>query len=332
MKGVSTKAGDPTFWISFGNYVINKIISGKYRGGIGQGKMAMLAGPSSAGKSFLVGNLIRSAQEQECGVLVVDSENALDDTFISKIGGNPDDEYYVYRGVSTIQQGVKVVQSFLSSYRKHGETKPFLIIVDSMDAMMTESAMNAYNSGETKGDQGQQAKQLKAAMSPFMHDIKDLNIAILCTKQVFKEQDPIKAKNPMTEWTLTEAVKYAFTQILLVTRFMLKNDETKLYDGIKLKVFGLKTRFTKPFQQATIEVPYDKGMDPFTGLLDVAVAAGIVTQSGAWYAFDGTKFQSKNFANVREQVLEKLIEIENELVIDTVPEDGEVVIEEGDIA
>lgn len=329
IAGVSMSAPGPKFWISTGNYVVNKIISGKYKGGIGQGKMAALTGPSSAGKSFLTGNIIKAAQEMGCGVLVVDSENALDDPFLEAIGANPQDPYYVYRGVSTIQQGTAIVSSFLRSYRKSGETHPFLIVIDSLDAMITDSAMNAYDDGIVKGDQGQQAKQLKTMLSPFMHEIKDLNVAILCTKQVYKTQDPIEAKNPVTEWKLTEAIKYPFSQILLVTRLMLKDDATKKYEGIRLKVFGLKTRFTKPFQQAMIEVPYDKGMDPYAGLMEVAESLGVITRSGAWYNFNGQKFQSKNFHTIQDQILEELIRRETE-VIDVKIED-DVYSDENDI-
>lgn len=312
--GVSTESLGPRFWISTGNYVINKIISGKYDGGIGQGKLAALAGPSGAGKSFLVGNIIKHAQSMGHGILILDSENALDEPFMRAIGADPSDDYYIYRGVSTIAQGVASVSSFLQSYRKHNETKPFLIVIDSLDAMITESAMDAYIEGSTKGDQGQHAKQLKSMLSPFMHEIKDLNVAILCTKQVYRNQDFIESKNPITEWKFTDAIKYPFSQILLVTRLMLKDTATKKYEGIRLKVFGFKTRFTKPFQQALIEIPYDKGMDPYTGLLDVAESLGVVVRAGAWYTFNDKKFQAKNFASVQEEILMELKKHEEEII------------------
>lgn len=321
--GISFQAKGPSFWISTGNYVLNKIISGKYRGGIGQGKMAMLAGPSSAGKSFLAGNIIKAAQAMGCGILVVDSENAQDEQFLEAIGADPHDPYYIYRGVSSINNCASVVSAFLQSYRKHGETKPFLIVVDSLDGLSTQSALTAFEDGEVKGDQGQQAKQTKALLAPYMHEIKDLNIAFLCTKQVYREQDAMLQKNPVTEYKFTDALKYPFSQIALITRLMLKDDDTKKYEGIRLKLFGFKTRFTKPFQQAMIEVPYDTGMDPYAGLLEVAESIGVVTRAGAWYTFGETKFQSKNFANVQEAVLEELIRREEEVINVDLPEYGE---------
>ena len=331
-EGVSLSAPKPKFFISLGNYVINKIISGAYRGGLAQGKLAMLAGPSSAGKSFLAGNAIKAAQDQGCGILIIDSENALDEQFLENLGVDVSREDFLYRGVSKISQAIKILSTFLKHYRASGATHPFLIVIDSLDMLSTDSAADAFESGEMKGDQGQHAKQLKNSMTPLMHDIKDLPVVVLCTKQVYKTQDPIAAKNPVTEWNLTEAIKYAFTQIILVTRLMLKDDATKKYEGIRLKVFGLKTRLTKPFQQAVIEVPYDTGMDPFSGLLEVAEAVGVVTKAGSWYAFNGNKFQSKDFSKHQEAVLEELIKIERDTKLEVVPEDEDTVVEAGDKA
>jgi recombination protein RecA len=236
----------------------------------------------------------------------------------------------VYRGVTTVNDATKIMSKFIHSYREHKETKPFLIVLDSLDALITDNAQEAYDTGIVKGDQGQKAKQLKAMLAPFVHDIKDLNLAILCTKQVYKTQDAIEAKNPVTEWKLTDTLKYPFTQIALITRLMMKDKDTKNYEGIVLKVFGLKTRFTKPFQQAKIEVPYDTGMDPYTGVLEVAVSMGIVTLNGSWYTYGDKKFQSKNFSSVQEAVLEELIKRESEAIHVSMA-DAEVVVEEGDM-
>ena len=62
LDGISVATPSPKFWISLGNYVLNKVVSGRYDGGIPQGKLAMLAGPSGSGKSFLAGNIIKAAQ------------------------------------------------------------------------------------------------------------------------------------------------------------------------------------------------------------------------------------------------------------------------------
>ena len=50
---------------------------------------------------------------------------------------------------------------------------------------------------------------------------------------------------------------------------------------------------------------------------------GVITRNGAWYTFNGQKFQSKNFASIQEQVLEELIRREDE-VLELKVEDAEL--------
>lgn len=318
--GIAVKSPPPKWWISTGSFLLNKIISGKYKGGIAQGRISGVTGPSSAGKSFIIANIVREAQAQGLGVLVLDSESALDDNFMSAIGVDVERDDYIYRGISTIPQATKIVSGFIKEYRESGETQPFLVVLDSIDMLQTSTQEENYSKGEAKGDQGQHAKQIKAMLAPWVHDIKSVNMAMVVTKQVFQEQDPMLAKNPQTAWKFTESTKYALSQILLVTRFMLKDENAKKipgrsdtqYAGIRLKAYGMKTRFTKPFQSVSIEVPYETGINPYDGILQVAVSMDVVEQNGAWYSFNGTKFQSKNLADHQEAILEALIVKESE--------------------
>lgn len=318
-RGISIKSGRPTYWINTGNYLLNKLLSGKYRQGIAQGRISAVSGPSSAGKSFIIANIAREAQKQGIGLFVMDSENALDDGFMQALGVDTEHPDYLYRGISGISEATELVAEFIKTYREDKEEGKWLIILDSIDMLSTDSEIEQFEKGEQKGDQGQHAKQVKKMLKPWVNGISGLNISILCSKQVFQEQDPMLAKNPQTAWKFTESTKYAFSQILLVTKFMLKDENAKKipgrsdtqYAGIRLKAYGLKTRFTKPFQSASIEVPYETGMDPYDGLLEMASVIGVVEKNGGWYYFGDAKFQAKNSGEYMEAILEKMVELES---------------------
>lgn len=306
MEGISLSSPAPKFWLHTGSFVLNKIISGSYMKGWAQGRLGMVAGPPGSGKSFLLGNAIREALNNDIGVLIIDSENAIDDDFLTGLGADViDNPSYKYRGVVTISQSTNLVSKFTKIYRELGEGKPYLVIIDSLDMLQTDSENEQYVAGEIRGDQGQHSKQIKAMLKRFVNDIKELNTLMLCAKQVYKEQDATMARQ--SPWVITESTKFAFSQILLVSKLMLKDDKTKLFEGFTLKARGEKTRFAKPFQQCKIEVPYDTGMDPYTGILDVAVAEGVVIRNGAWYTFNGNKFQSSTFSNYQEEILAELV-------------------------
>jgi hypothetical protein len=42
----------------------------------------------------------------------------------------------------------------------------------------------------------------------------------------------------------------------------------------------MKTRFAKPFEDVQVKIPYDTGMDPNSGLVDLFEKKGILVQTG----------------------------------------------------
>ena len=315
MDGVSNESNPPDFYFDTGSAIINKIISGKYKdGGYPQGRLTMIAGPSNAGKSFLVGNAIKSTLENGWGVLAIDSENALDSVYLQNMGIDTDNPLYSYKGITELGKVKKVISEFFKAYKAapKEEQIPFLITIDSLDELRSSVQTDKDEKGEIHKDFGLKVQQTAEIQSMIMHNIGDLPIACIATKQPYRNQDTYT--NKQDPWVITEKLKFAYTQVIFVTNSMLRDATTKNYEGIKLKVFGKKTRLTKPFQQCVVEVPYETGMDWYTGILEAAESIGIVKKSGSWYKFDGNNFQRKNFEEYREQVFEALLEREGEAI------------------
>lgn len=316
MEGIGTSSAPPRYWYTTGNYVLNKIISGNPMFGIPQGRVTNIAGPSGAGKSYISANIVQAAQAADAFCLVLDSENALDDEFMGKIGVDVNNNYR-YFGVTTIPEVTKIVSTFLKGYELQEGTgenaQQVVILIDSLDMLMTETERDHFESGVTKGDQGQKNKQLKAMLRTFVQAIKKLNVAIVCTSQVYKNQDIMNGEGV---WIVSDAVKYACSQIILVQKRKLKDEakDAKMGDfaGVRMICEGYKTRFTKPFQRVEIEVPYETGMDPLSGLKDVAVKAGILIKRGGYLQLDGdeTTWRESEMGQYLPQILSKLQALE----------------------
>lgn len=306
MDGIGTSSAPPRYWYSTGNFVLNKIISGSFYKGIPQGRITNLAGPSGAGKSFVAANIVRAAQQAGAMILVVDSENALDDEFMQKIGVDTDRDDYVYTDVVTINDVTRVVSRFLKRYKEmfgNAEDAPqALILIDSLDMLITETEQEHFDKGVQKGDQGQKNKQLKQMLRTFIQDVKRLNIALVVTSQVYKNQDVLNGEGL---WIVSDAVKYSASQIVLLTKLKLKDKEAGNVAGIRMKCEGYKTRFTKPFQTVVIEVPYDTGMSPYSGLLETALDMDLIQKKGSRYCITGKDdtWYAKDIANYAESIL-----------------------------
>jgi RecA/RadA recombinase len=310
IEGVTGQSIPPRNWFSFGNYVLNRVMSGSFRRGTPQGRITCVAGPSGSGKSFVVGNLVKNAQMAGAYILVIDSENALDNDYMEGIGVDTNDGYN-YKDVSTINQVVNVVSKFIKGYHKaygtiieNPDQPPVLIAIDSLDMLSTDTEQDHFAKGDAKGDQGQRSKQLKAMLRNFVTAIKHLNIQMVVTHQVYRaSQEQILAGEGV--WKVGDAIRYACSQILLVTKLKLKAETGGAITGIRMKCEGFKTRFALPFQTVTIEVPYTTGMDPNSGIIEAFEAAGILKRGGSWYSVPDTeiKFQSKDLDTYVDRLL-----------------------------
>jgi len=301
--------------------------------GVPQGRLLALTGPSMSGKSFLAVNMMREAQKEGAFIVAIDSENALDDDFVSAIGVDPSAENYKYVTVDTISQTKKVVSMLLKGYKKEygrdHDAPKMLIVIDSLDMLMTDTESDNFEKGVSKGDQGQRNKQLKQMLREFVQNVKRYNVSIIVTDGVYKNQDLLNGEGL---YIVKEAIRYSLSQVVMLSRLKLKDKDTKSVEGIRMKCEGYKTRFTKPFQTVTIEVPYDTGMDRYNGLSDVAVDLDVIKKGGAWFTFGEERWQGQNNFPTDAKVLEDILaqcEAKREKFLDAMVDDSEIDTSEG---
>lgn len=313
MEHVSTNDDPPRYWHSFGNYAINRVMSGSLYNGIPQGRITALCGPSSAGKSFLAANLIREAQKEGAFVLILDTENALDKDFVSKIGVDPTDPMYRYTAPVKIVDCTSVVSNFLAGYKAQfgndPDAPPVLIVLDSCDGSKTTAEFTAAEKGEIQFDQGQKPKMIKSMLMNWMSDIKSLNVSVVVTKQVYRASQEQLLRGEGA-WVVNDAIRFPCSQILLATRLKLKDDKTKDVTGIRLKVEGFKTRFCLGFSNVQVDVPYMGGMSKYSGVFEMAIALGVIIKKGSWYNLEGDptmkNYRAADIEN-NEQLMEEIV-------------------------
>lgn len=334
-KGVETgEAKPPRYWYSTGNFVLNRIISGSFYNGVPQGRLMSLAGPSGAGKSFLACNLMREAQQAGAFNVIIDTENAIDTNFLSGIGVDLTNNV-IYTEANTIPDCKRIVSTLIQDYKtEYGddpEAPRVHVTIDSLDMLMTETEEAHFEKGVTKGDQGQRSKQLKAMLREYVQNIKHLNMSIIATSQVYRNQDILNGEGT---WIVGDAVRYAPSLVVLLTKLKLRENSKVI--GIRMKCEGYKSRFTRPMQSVVIEVPYEKGIDPYNGLLSVAVELGVVESRGARYMlsqevleqrdveirppYDKTWF-SKDFNGISPFVLEQCETKQTQFLCSSISED-----------
>lgn len=338
-EGISASPDPPRYWFSTGNYVLNKIISGSFYKGLPQGRITGFVGGSGTGKSLMVANMVMEAQRQGAFCLVIDSEHALDNDYMSNVGVNVNDESsYLYKEVTTYGNVIKMVSEFLNGYTKeYSVTDPnarkIFVALDSMDMLSTDAEIKDFEKGELTADQGLRAKTGKSMLRQFVQAIKGYNVTMAVTGSVYQaKQSDVLAGLAESGVIINAAIQYALSQIVLFKKLKLKEEKGGEDEvvGIRMIATAPKTRFTRPFQKVEIEVPYETGIDPYSGLAKALVALGVLTKKGGWYNIPETdvKFQESKLPEYAEELVKTAEELTEKKYL-RVPQDDNTVVDPG---
>ncbi len=284
IEGLGIGFNDPTDWISTGNYTLNYLLSGNFERGIPMGKVTVFAGESGAGKSFICsGNIVRHAQEQGIYVILIDTENALDEAWLHALGVDTSEEKLLKLNMAMIDDVAKVISDFVKEYRTlPEEDRPkVLFVLDSLGMMLTPTDVNQFEAGEMKGDMGRKPKALTALVRNCVNMFGTLNLGLVCTNHTYASQDMF---DPDDKISGGQGFIYASSIVVAMRKLKLKTDadgnKTTTVNGIRAACKIMKTRYAKPFESVQVEIPYETGMSPYSGLTDMLEAKSLLTKEG----------------------------------------------------
>lgn len=321
IDGLTVGFKDPTDWISTGSYALNYLISGDFNKGVPLGKVTVFSGESGSGKSFLCsGNVVRNAQQNGIYVVLIDTENALDETWLKNLGVETSEDKLLKLSMSMIDDVAKTITEFVKEYKQIPEdTRPkVLFVIDSLGMLLTPTDVNQFEAGDIRGDLGRKPKALMALVRNCVNMFGSLNIGLVATNHSYASQDPY---NPDPIVSGGQGFVYASSILVAMKKLKLKEDEegNKVSEvlGIRAGCKVMKTRYAKPFEDIQLQIPYETGLNPYTGLFDLFESKGLLSKEGNRYVYVDTsgeihkyfrKEWNKNENNVLDLVMKDIIE------------------------
>ena len=306
ITGMSAGFHDPTDWISTGNYALNYLVSGDFNKGIPLGKVTVFAGESGSGKSYIcAGNIVKAAQDQGIFVVLIDSENALDEGWLHALGVDTDEKKLLKLNMSMIDDVAKTVSTFMADYRAMSEDdRPkVLFVIDSLGMLLTPTDVDQFGKGDMKGDMGRKPKALTALVRNCVNMFGSHNVGLVATNHTYASQDMF---DPDDKISGGQGFIYASSIVVAMRKLKLKEDEdgnkTTDVKGIRAACKVMKTRFNKPFEGVQVKIPYETGMNPYSGLVDLFEKKGILSKDGNRLKYvDSKKTEHKEYRRVWEQ-------------------------------
>jgi RecA/RadA recombinase len=284
IDGLSIGYNDPTDWISTGNYTLNYRISGDFHRGIPLGKVTVFAGESGAGKSYICsGNIVKNAQEQGIYVILIDTENALDEDWLKALGVDTSEDKLLKLNMAMIDDVAKMISTFMKEYKGLAEAdRPkVLFVLDSLGMLLTPTDVNQFEAGDMKGDMGRKPKALTALVRNCVNMFGSMNVGLVATNHTYASQDMF---DPDDKISGGQGFIYASSIVVAMRKLKLKEDEdgnkTSEVNGIRAACKVMKTRYAKPFESVQVKIPYETGMDPYSGLMEMFESQGILTKDG----------------------------------------------------
>tara|TARA_R110000772_G_scaffold8919_2_gene29316 strand:- start:1500 stop:2630 length:1131 start_codon:yes stop_codon:yes gene_type:complete len=342
VPGLSVGFNDPDTWISTGNFTLNKLISGDFTKGIPLGKVSVLAGESGAGKSYIAaGNIVKQAQMQGIFVVLIDTENALDEKWLHALDVDTSPEKLLKLNMAMIDDVARVISDFMIDYKKEWadaekEDRPkVLFVIDSLGMLLTPTDVKQFEAGDMKGDLGRKPKALTSLVRNTVNMLGQYNVGLMATNHTYASQDMF---DPDDKISGGQGFIYASSIVVAMRKLKLKTDadgnKTSQVHGIRAACKVMKTRYAKPFESVQVEIPYETGMSPYSGLTEFFEAKEILKKSGNSLEYTSPltgeviKMFRKPWNSNKDGALDLIMEEYDDIRVDAIEEVMEKVIQE----
>jgi RecA/RadA recombinase len=226
---------------------------------------------------------VKNAQEQGIFVVLIDSENALDEDWLKALGVDTSESKLLKLSMAMIDDVAKTISTFMSDYKAlpEGERPKVMFVIDSLGMLLTPTDVNQFDAGEMKGDLGRKPKALTALVRNCVNMFGSYNVGLVCTNHTYASQDMF---DPDDKISGGQGFIYASSIVVAMKKMKLKEDEdgNKVSDvnGIRAGCKVMKTRYAKPFEGVQVKIPYTTGMSPYSGLVDLIEKKELLKREG----------------------------------------------------
>ena len=292
------EAGDTDTFIDTGSYIFNALLSGSIHGGLPSNKITAIAGESATGKTFFLMGMVKNFLDAnpESGVIYFESESAITKQMVIDRGIDP--ERMVILPVTTVQefrtQALKVLDRYMQ--QDVDVRRPMFMCLDSLGMLSTTKEVEDTADGKETRDMTR-AQVLKAAFRVLTLKLAKAKVPMVVTNHTY---DVVGSMFPTKEMGGGSGLMYAASSIVYLSKKKEKDGTEVIGNIVHCK--NHKSRLTIENKMVDVRLTYDRGLDRYYGLVDLALKYGIFKSVSTRIELpDGTKQYAKTINNDPER-------------------------------
>lgn len=291
-----------TGYIDTGSYILNAVLSGSIYGGVPNNKVTAFAGEQATGKTFFALGVVQQflRDNPDGGVIYFDTEAAVTKNMME--GRDIDTRRVIVSEPDTIQKFRTVCLNVIDKYQEtpESERKPMIMVLDSLGQLSSSKEMEDTAEGKDTRDMTK-AQLIKATFRVINLKLAKIGVPLIVTNHVYAA---VGSYIPTNEIAGGSGLKYTASTIAMLTKK--KDKEGTDVVGNIIKVNMYKSRLSKENSRVEVKLSYQKGLDRYYGLLELAEKYGIFKKVSTRYELtDGTKVFGKTIYENPEQYFTK---------------------------
>lgn len=309
-KGVVMQIGDVLEGIEFiptPSIALNRALG---VGGFPRGRVVELFGKESCGKTTLASHMVAEAQKQGGTCVYIDVENAIDNSYLEKLGVNVRNNFLLSQPENG-EAALDLVEFLLKSNEVQ------LIVIDSVAALASIQELNGEGADSTIGLQARMMSKYMRRFAPLLGK----NTAP-CVIFINQQRDSIGGFGGFGPKSITSGGRalpyYASVRIELSKIGQIKiGADQVIGNTIRAKI--VKNKVANPFVSADYPLIFGEGISQEREIIEMATDAKFISKGGSWLTYisnDGEEFKAqglekmvnilKENPQIKEELYEKL--------------------------
>lgn len=270
---------DVDYFTNTGSMMLNALLSGSIFGGIPNKKITVFAGETTVGKTYLCFSIMKNFLDSDpsAEVVYMESEGAVTAQMFEEREIDPKRVLVV--PVQTVQDFRKTSLQILEDYSALENKSPLLLVLDSLGNLSTTKEMEDSLSGKETQDMTR-SRLIKSAFRTITLKLSVANVPMIVTNHVYDEQSLF----PKKVMSGGSGIHYNAAVTIFLSKRKEKDNTGDVVGNI-LTAKVVKSRFTKENSTGELYLDFIKGLNPYYGLLDVAVKYDLVKKVGNKYQF-----------------------------------------------